>query len=80
MPRWSFLNPPFTWVRWAFTDGRPGEYKMKMRVTDGTGAAMIEEERSPLPDGATGWPDREFDLEGRRIIHLVPGSPDEIWS
>ena len=76
MPRWSLPESAIHRVRWAFTfDGQPGEYKMKMRVTDGTGAAMIEEERSPLPDGATGWPDREFDLEGRRIIHLVPGSP-----
>ena len=29
---------------------------MKMRATDGTGQVMTEDDRSPLPDGATGWP------------------------
>jgi DMSO/TMAO reductase YedYZ molybdopterin-dependent catalytic subunit len=59
------LNPPFTWVRWAFTfDGQPEHYNVRMRVTDGTGVVMDEQERSPLPDGATGWPRRSFDLEG----------------
>jgi DMSO/TMAO reductase YedYZ molybdopterin-dependent catalytic subunit len=59
------LNPPFTWVRWAFTfDGQPDDYQVRMRVTDGTGVVMDEQERNPLPDGATGWPRRSFELEG----------------
>jgi DMSO/TMAO reductase YedYZ molybdopterin-dependent catalytic subunit len=55
------LNPPFTWVRWAFAfDGLPGDYFMRIRVTDGEGTVMEKQERSPLPDGATGWPRRTF--------------------
>jgi DMSO/TMAO reductase YedYZ molybdopterin-dependent catalytic subunit len=59
------LNPPFTWVRWAFPfDGQPGAYQIRMRATDGEGNVMDEQERSPLPDGATGWPRRTFEPEG----------------
>ncbi len=59
------LNPPFTWVRWAFPfEGDPGEYDMRIRVTDGEGTLMDENERPTLPDGATGWPSRSFDIEG----------------
>jgi DMSO/TMAO reductase YedYZ molybdopterin-dependent catalytic subunit len=55
------LNPPFTWVRWAFPfEAVEGKHTMRIRVTDGTGAVMPKEERSPLPDGATGWPARRF--------------------
>ena len=58
------LNPPFTWVRWAFPfEAVPGEHKIWMRATDGTGQLMIEKEEPPLPDGATGWPMRWFDVE-----------------
>jgi DMSO/TMAO reductase YedYZ molybdopterin-dependent catalytic subunit len=57
------LSPPFSWVRWAITiDAQPGEYKMRLRATDGTGEVMIEQERSPLPNGATGWPRRRFEV------------------
>lgn len=59
------LNPPFTWVRWAFPfQGDPDEYKMKIRATDGEGNVMDEQERRPLPDGATGWPAKSFEIEG----------------
>jgi DMSO/TMAO reductase YedYZ molybdopterin-dependent catalytic subunit len=55
------LNPPFTWVRWAYQfDAQPGKYTMILRATDGTGAVMDEKDRDPLPDGATGWPRRNF--------------------
>lgn len=58
------LNPPFTWVRWAFPiEGDPDKYDMRIRVTDGEGTVMDETERSPLPDGATGWPERRFEIE-----------------
>lgn len=57
------LNPPLTWVRWAFPfEATPGKVKMRMRATDGTGQVMTEFERSPLPDGATGWPRRSFEV------------------
>jgi hypothetical protein len=59
------LEPPFTWVRWALpVDLAEGEYKMRIRVTDGEGNVMPETERSPLPDGATGWPRRTVRVNG----------------
>ncbi len=58
------LNPPLTWVRWAFAfDGEADDYDMRIRVTDGEGTVMDQQERAPLPDGATGWPRRSFKLE-----------------
>jgi DMSO/TMAO reductase YedYZ molybdopterin-dependent catalytic subunit len=58
------LNPPFTWVRWALQiDAKPGEYKMRIRVTDGEGTVMDEEDRQPLPDGATGYPKRTLKVK-----------------
>jgi len=60
------LNPPFTWVRWAyqFIAEPDTSYKLKMRATDGTGQVMLEESNPPLPDGATGWPRRQFKTKG----------------
>jgi DMSO/TMAO reductase YedYZ molybdopterin-dependent catalytic subunit len=58
------LNPPLTWVRWAFPfDAHPGKYTMRLRATDGAGTVMDQTERDPLPDGATGWPRRRFKVE-----------------
>jgi hypothetical protein len=58
------LNPPFTWVRWALPfDAKPGKYSMKLRATDGAGTVMTEDEQDPLPDGATGWPRRRFEVK-----------------
>ena len=58
------VTPPFTWVRWAYPfDAQPGKYTMRLRATDGAGAVMDQEERDPLPDGATGWPRRRFTVE-----------------
>jgi DMSO/TMAO reductase YedYZ molybdopterin-dependent catalytic subunit len=57
------LNPPFTWVRWKFAFDVPvGSYNLRLRATDGAGAVMSESNRDPLPDGATGWPRRSFDV------------------
>ena len=57
------LNPPFTWVRWAFPfEAVSGEYEMMIRVTDGTGTLMTDERNPPLPDGATGWPRRGINV------------------
>jgi hypothetical protein len=59
------LNPPFTWVRWAFPfEATPGKYKIRMRATDGNGVLMIQKEEPPLPDGASGWPRKSFEVNG----------------
>jgi DMSO/TMAO reductase YedYZ molybdopterin-dependent catalytic subunit len=59
------LNAPLTWVRWAFPFNPPsGKYNLIMRATDGTGAVMDHVDRDPLPDGATGYPNRRFQVKG----------------
>ena len=69
------LNPPFTWVRGLHLR-RPARRIQDEDARHRRHRRGYDRRRAvPLPDGATGWPDREFDLEGRRIIHLVPGSP-----
>jgi DMSO/TMAO reductase YedYZ molybdopterin-dependent catalytic subunit len=58
------LNNPFTWVRWSFPfTAQSGQVKMKIRVTDGKGEVMKQEEQSPLPDGATGYPSRTINVK-----------------
>lgn len=60
----ALLNPPFTWVRWLFPfDAEPGEHKMLIRVTDGTGEVAPQQRNPPLPAGATGWPSRTVRVE-----------------
>ena len=55
------INPNFTWVRWIFPfQAEPGTVTMMMRATDTKGTVAPEERNPPLPDGATGWPDRTF--------------------
>lgn len=59
------INPPFTWVRWAYTfDAQPGKYTMRLRATDGDGTVMSQDDRDTLPSGATGWPRRRFEVKG----------------
>jgi DMSO/TMAO reductase YedYZ molybdopterin-dependent catalytic subunit len=59
------INPPLTWVRWAYqfeaVDG--ADINLVMRTTDGEGTLMDETNRSPLPAGATGWPRRFVSVE-----------------
>ncbi len=58
------LNPPLTWVRWAYRfEAVPGKYALRLRATDGAGTVMDQTERDPLPAGATGWPRRRFKVE-----------------
>lgn len=59
------INPPLTWVRWSYPfDAEPDtDFRIKIRVTDGLGTVMDEQDRSPLPDGATGWPDRKISVK-----------------
>jgi hypothetical protein len=53
------INPDFTWVRWVFPFEATGPAtNILMRATDGEGNVAPEEINSPLPDGATGWPQR----------------------
>ena len=58
------IDPPLTWVRWAYQFTAPaGKYNMLMRATDGTGQVMTSIDRDPLPDGATGLPNRRFSID-----------------
>jgi DMSO/TMAO reductase YedYZ molybdopterin-dependent catalytic subunit len=59
------LNPPLTWVRWAYAfNAEPDtDFTIKIRVTDGLGTVMEEDRNSPLPDGATGWPSRKISVQ-----------------
>jgi DMSO/TMAO reductase YedYZ molybdopterin-dependent catalytic subunit len=44
-----------TWRQWVFRwDAPTGDHLLSVRATDGTGAAQIESEVPPFPDGATG--------------------------
>ena len=53
------INPNYTWVRWVFPLQVPDDnVTVLMRATDGDGNVAPMERRPPLPDGATGWPDR----------------------
>jgi DMSO/TMAO reductase YedYZ molybdopterin-dependent catalytic subunit len=53
------INPNFTWVRWVFPlQATSGNVTVLMRATDGEGTVAPIERQPPLPDGATGWPDR----------------------
>jgi DMSO/TMAO reductase YedYZ molybdopterin-dependent catalytic subunit len=53
------INPDFTWVRWVFPFEATGAAaNILMRATDGEGNVAPEEQNPPLPDGATGWPQR----------------------
>ncbi len=55
------IDPNFTWVRWIFPfDAQSGRVTMLMRATDTKGNVATADRRPPLPDGATGWPDRTF--------------------
>ena len=59
------INPPLTWVRWAFPfEAVTGsKISMRIRATDGAGGVMTNRISPPLPDGATGWPLRRFKVK-----------------
>lgn len=48
---------PYSWVFWTddWTPAVPARYNLKVRATDGTGAAQIADIMPPLPDGASGY-------------------------
>jgi hypothetical protein len=44
-----------TWVQWLFRwDAAPGEHRLTVRATDGTGEVQTELRSPPAPDGARG--------------------------
>ena len=53
------VHPPlsdFTWVRWQYDfEALPPRHTLFVRTTDGDGQPQIQEERDPLPEGATGY-------------------------
>lgn len=52
------INPNFTWVRWVYPLQASSNVTVLMRATDGEGTVAPMARNPPLPDGATGWPDR----------------------
>jgi DMSO/TMAO reductase YedYZ molybdopterin-dependent catalytic subunit len=45
-----------TWRQWTLPwDAAPGRHRLSVRATDNAGETQPEQERPPLPDGATGW-------------------------
>ncbi|MDQ3411532.1 MAG: molybdopterin-dependent oxidoreductase [Chloroflexota bacterium] len=58
------INPPFTWVRWAFPfEATVDMSELTMRATDGEGNVATSQRRPPLPAGATGWPQQAISAE-----------------
>ncbi len=45
-----------SWRQWMVAwDATPGEHRVRVRATDGTGTTQTSEISRPAPDGATGW-------------------------
>jgi DMSO/TMAO reductase YedYZ molybdopterin-dependent catalytic subunit len=45
-----------TWVQWVLQwDATPGQHRIAVRATDGTGTLQEERTSRPTPDGARGW-------------------------
>ena len=45
-----------TWREWSYAwQASPGEHRLRVRATDGTGATQTSTPASPAPDGASGW-------------------------
>ncbi len=45
-----------SWNLWGFSwQSEPGNYKILVRATDGTGELQTDKKNSPLPDGSTGY-------------------------
>ncbi|HEY3603719.1 MAG TPA: molybdopterin-dependent oxidoreductase [Sporichthyaceae bacterium] len=48
---------PDTWRQWKIDwDAPKGTHNLSVRATDGTGAVQVVANASPVPDGATGYP------------------------
>ena len=45
-----------TWVQWVYPwDATPGQHRVQVRATDGSGAIQEKIPSRPAPDGARGW-------------------------
>lgn len=45
-----------SWRQWMVTwNATPGDHRVRVRATDGTGTTQTSETSDPAPDGATGW-------------------------
>lgn len=53
----DYSGSRLTWTLWsyAWTPDRPGEHRLVVRGTDGTGAVQTSKERASGPEGATGY-------------------------
>lgn len=52
-----------TWRLWTLDwQATPGPHTITVRATDNTGAVQTEDQASPMPDGATGWPTISVDV------------------
>lgn len=53
----EYSGSPLAWVLWRYDwrPDRPGEYPLLVRAADGAGAPQIAEQRSSVPEGATGY-------------------------
>jgi DMSO/TMAO reductase YedYZ molybdopterin-dependent catalytic subunit len=46
-----------SWRLWTYQwQAAPGSHTITVRATDNTGAVQTEQQASPMPDGASGWP------------------------
>ncbi len=52
----DYSGSRLTWALWSFawTPNRPGDHRLVVRATDGTGALQIAKDRTSGPEGATG--------------------------
>jgi hypothetical protein len=55
--RIEYSRSPLGWVLWGYDwrPAQPGEYKLVVRATDGTGMLQTPEDRGIVPEGATGY-------------------------
>ncbi len=54
-----------SWRLWTFEwQAMPGSHTITARATDNTGVVQTEQQASPMPDGASGWPSISIEVEG----------------
>ena len=54
-----------TWRQWSLAwDATPGNHRLEVRATDGTGVVQTEARAEPFPSGATGWHSTVFTVAG----------------
>ena len=55
---------PYAWRFWHYTwhDPKPGDYRLRVRATDGTGVLQSSIEQKPFPNGGTGLQEISFSV------------------